>query len=321
MDNGSSSYAYGSYERIRSIKRVLWIVLLLNVAVAVAKFLFGLYSHTTSIQADGIHSLFDSAGNIVGLIGISIAARPADYTHPYGHAKFETYASAIIGILLLGAAWEIGSTAVGHLMNGTGNPDVSLLSFLIMLATLVVNVSVTTYEHRSAKRLSSEILGADARHTFSDVVVTLGVIVGLVFIRLGYKIADPIMSLVVAVAILYTAYEVFKQANASLSDSARIPVAEVQACVMAIADVRGCHEIRTRGTESEVYVDLHLLVDPLMTVRDAHKLADEVERRVRETFPAVIDVVVHLEPDDAHQKAVSEFQEEELEREGFEKKR
>lgn len=305
-----STSAHTGFERIRSIKRVLWIVLLLNISVAITKFLFGYFSQTTSIQADGIHSIFDSAGNIVGIIGISIAARPADYGHPYGHAKFETYASAIIGVLLLAAAWEVGSTAIGDLIHGTADPDVSLLSFLIMLGTLVVNLSVTTYERRESKRLSSEILGADSRHTLSDVIVTCGVIVGLIFIKLGYTIADPIMSLVVTVAILYTAYEVFKQANASLSDSARLPVEDVSDCVMAIPGVCGCHEIRTRGTESEVYLDLHVLVDPLMSVKDAHMLADDVESRVRETFPSVIDVVIHLEPDDPHQQSVTAHEEE-----------
>ena len=88
-------------ERMRSIRRVLWVILVLNLAVAAAKYVYGLMSGSASMQADGIHSVFDSAGNVVGLVGIALAARPADDSHPYGHAKFETYASLVIGVLLL----------------------------------------------------------------------------------------------------------------------------------------------------------------------------------------------------------------------------
>ena len=105
-------------ERMRSIQRVLWIILALNLAVAAAKYVWGAVSGSESMQADGIHSVFDSAGNVVGLVGIAIAARPADEGHPYGHAKFETYASLAIGALLLLAAFEVGSSAVGKLAEG-----------------------------------------------------------------------------------------------------------------------------------------------------------------------------------------------------------
>lgn len=295
--------------RTRSVRRIMAVVLALNVFVAAAKFFFGLLTHTSSIQADGIHSLFDACGNLVGIIGILIASRPADYNHPYGHAKFETYASAIIGALLLVAAWEIGSSAVRHLVDGTVEADVGPLSFLVMIVTLGINIGVTAFERHSARRLSSEILSADAHHTLSDVAVTCGVIAGLVFVRLGFPQADPVMSLVVAFAILASACEVFKRANASLSDMARIPAVDLRSCVAEVEGVKGCHEVRTRGTETAIYVDLHVLVDPEMTIRDAHELSERVERHVSERFPAVRDVVVHLEPDEPHQRAVTLHQE------------
>ena len=105
--------------RMRSIRRVLWIVLVLNLAVAAAKYVYGTVTGSASMQADGIHSVFDSAGNVVGLVGIALASRPADEGHPYGHAKFETYASLVIGVLLLLAAFEVGSSAVAKLASGS----------------------------------------------------------------------------------------------------------------------------------------------------------------------------------------------------------
>lgn len=287
-------------DRMQSIRRILWIVLFLNLAVAAAKYIYGTISGSASMQADGIHSVFDSAGNVVGLVGIAIASRPADEGHPYGHAKFETYASLIIGVLLLFAAFEVGSSAVEKLTSGVYTAEVTPFSFIVMIGTLAINLGVTTYERRCAKRLKSEVLAADANHTLSDALVSVGVIVGLIFVALGFPVADPIMALVVTVAILFTAYDVFKHALATLSDKARIPEEAIHAAVVEIDGVRDAHHIRTRGTEGEVYVDLHVLVAPEMSVGAAHELSERVERTLQTSFPHVHEVLVHIEPNDGH---------------------
>ena len=286
--------------RMRSIKRVLWAVLFLNLAVAAAKYVYGTISGSASMQADGIHSVFDSAGNVVGLVGIALAARPADEEHPYGHAKFETYASLIIGVLLLLAAFEVGTSAAAKLVSQTYTASVTPVSFAVMVGTLAVNLCVTFYERRAGKRLNSEVLSADASHTLSDALVSIGVIVGLAFVAAGFPVADPVMALLVTVAILFTAFDVFKHGLATLSDHARIPEDEVLATVLQVPGVLDAHHIRTRGTEGEVYADLHVLVNPAMTVGNAHRLSDEVEKAVRTRFPSVIEVLVHIEPNDGH---------------------
>ena len=127
----------------RQVERVLWIVLVLNLVVAASKYFYGLASGSASMQADGIHSVFDSLGNVIGLVGISLAARPADAGHPYGHSKFETYGSLAIGVLLLFAAFEVGSSAVEKLVAGTYTAQVTPVSFIVMVGTLVVNLFVT----------------------------------------------------------------------------------------------------------------------------------------------------------------------------------
>lgn len=286
--------------RMSSIKRVLWAVLFLNLAVAAAKYVYGTISGSASMQADGIHSVFDSAGNVVGLVGIALAARPADEEHPYGHAKFETYASLIIGVLLLLAAFEVGTSAAAKLASQTYAASVTPVSFAVMVGTLAVNLCVTFYERRAGKRLNSEVLSADASHTLSDALVSIGVIVGLAFVAAGFPVADPVMALLVTVAILFTAFDVFKHGLATLSDRARIPEDEVLATVLQVPGVLDAHHIRTRGTEGEVYADLHVLVNPAMTVGNAHRLSDEVEKAVRTRFPSVIEVLVHIEPNDGH---------------------
>lgn len=286
-----------SRERFSGIKRVLWIILALNLAVAAAKIWYGTVTSTVSVRADGIASLFDSVSNLVGIAGLTLAERPADLDHPYGHQKFETYASAGIGFMLLFAAFNVGSDAVMGLIAGEGTPHVDAGSFIVMLCTLAINIFVVVYERSRGRALHSEILEADALHTASDVLVSVSVIVGLVFVRMGVTIADSIASLLVAVMILKSAYEVFKQANSTLSDEARIPVADIKKVVDAVEGATDCHAVRTRGTEGEVYMDLHILVDPQMTIERAHKVADEVERAVGKAFPQVVDIVVHVEPD------------------------
>jgi cation diffusion facilitator family transporter len=253
------------------------------------------------MQADGFHSLFDGASNVVALVGIALAARPADRDHPYGHGKYETYASAAIAGMLVFAAYRIGSSAVAQLTGQARVPTVDAVSFAVMLVTLCVNVFITLWERRVGKKLGSEILIADASHTASDVLVSLGVIASLLLVRAGFTRADPIVALVVAGAIIWTAWQVFKSASATLSDTARIPSEEICDVVLTAPGVLGCHDVRTRGSSAEVYVDLHIQVDESRTVADGHRIAEAVERLLCERFSQVVDAIVHLEPFDEYQ--------------------
>jgi cation diffusion facilitator family transporter len=289
--------------RIQAVKRVLWWVLFLNLLVAGAKLGYGLLIDSVSITADGFHSMFDGTSNIIGLLGMGLASRPADKDHPYGHAKYETFASAAIGALLLFAAWRVGSSAFERLMNPGAGPQVDALSFTVMLATLAVNIAVTTLERRAGKRLGSEILVADASHTASDVLVTIGVIGGLIAVRLGFPIADPILGVVVAVFIIAAAVRVLRAAGMTLADAARIPPHEVCEAAKRVPGVLGCHEIRTRGSANEVYVDLHIQVEAGTTVEQGHEIAEQVEKSVCNAFAEIVDVIAHLEPLDEYQQA------------------
>lgn len=291
-------------ERIRAIRRMLWVILFMNLGVALAKLVWGIVTHSSAMQADGFHSMFDGTSNVVGLVGMGFASRPADSDHPYGHGKYETYASAVIGAMLLFAAYRVGSTAVAGLFGDARAPEVDVISFVVMIGTLGVNLWITTWERRVGKQLGSAILVADASHTASDAVVSVGVIVSLVLVKFAHlPKADPIVALLVSCAIVYTAWEVFRQASATLSDSSRIPPSELCAAALEIAGVRGCHHARTRGSEAEVYVDLHIQVDPEETVARGHAIAETVERELCARYSQVADVLVHLEPYDDYQRA------------------
>lgn len=286
-------------DRYRSIRNVLWVVLFLNLAVAFAKLVYGLMSHSAAMEADGFHSMFDGASNIIGLVGMWFASRPADDEHPYGHAKFETFAAALIGVLLVFAGYTVGRGAIDSLF-GRGLPtEVTTASFAIMLGTLAVNIFVTTWERRAGRRLGSEVLVADASHTLSDVAVSLGVIASLVIVKLGYEQADGIVALLVAVIIMRTAWGIMRGVLHTLGDAARLPADEVAVVACSVPGVIGCHAIRTRGSEAHVYVDLHVQAPRDTTIEEGHAIAHEVEAALRAEYGQITDVIVHLEPEDA----------------------
>lgn len=297
MGGGAPAAVPSAASQAAQVRKVLLIVLALNVAVAAAKIAWGLMSRSSAMYADGFHSLFDGTSNIIALVGIAVAARPADESHPYGHTKFETYSAVAIGAMLLFAAYNIGTQAIEHITGGVQHTEVSTMSFIVMLGTLAVNFVVTTYERRAGKRLGSEVLLADADHTSSDIFVSLGVIVSLGLVQLGFGEADGIVSLLIAGVIVYTAFGILRRASQTLSDSARLPIAGLASCAESVAGVVGSHHIRTRGTDSAVLVDLHVVVPGSMTVAEGHEVAHGVEECIRARHPQVTDVTIHIEPE------------------------
>ena len=241
--------------------------------------------------------------NIVGILGVKMASQPPDKAHPYGHAKFETYASLAIGVMLAVAAYNLAADGIQALLGHRSAVEVNGGSYVVMVGTLVINLAVSFVEGRFGKRLASEVLTADALHTRSDAFVTISVILGLVAVSLGYPMADSLVAVIVSVAIAISAVEVFREAARTLSDHAVLEVEPLRQAACQVPGVRSVHHIRTRGTEGDVFVDLHLLVDPTMTVARAHQIAQEVEQAVQQGFPEVSDVMVHIEPDNPQERS------------------
>ena len=164
--------------RTRQLAKVLWITLALNWLVAGLKIVFGLATRCMVITADGIHSFSDGTSNIIGLIAIHISGQPADRGHPYGHQKYETFASALIAALLFMVSFGIFKQAIKGLFHPSV-PEVTALSFGLMGFTLVVNLFVVCYERRQGRKLQSDLLISDSWHTLTDIFVTLSVFVAL----------------------------------------------------------------------------------------------------------------------------------------------
>src|SRR5215204_7800436 len=180
MERPAPEPVRSSRERYAAVSRVLLRVLVLNLAVAAAKIVFGYATGAISILSDGFHSLTDGASNVVGLIGVRAAGQPPDADHPYGHRKYETVAAAAVTVFLLLVMVEVLRNAFNNLAGRSRPIDISIASFAVMVITVLINLGVVAYESRAAARLGSEVLAADALQTRGDVWTSLTVIAALV---------------------------------------------------------------------------------------------------------------------------------------------
>jgi cation diffusion facilitator family transporter len=284
-------------EAFRAIRRVLWITMGLNLLATAAKLSVGYWTGSLSLVADGFDSVFDSAFNVIGLVGIYLAAQPADEDHPYGHRKAETMTALIIASLLFLTTWELIQSAVERLRNpALIQAEVNAWSFGALLVSIVVHLIVVWYELREGRRLHSDVLVADALHTRADIFVSLSVIGGLIAVRLGCPVADPILALVIALVIAKIGTDIIRESSPTLMDRVAMPADQVEQIALTVPGVLSCHRVRSRGHEQAVYADLHIQVDPAMSTEQAHAIAHEVQRRLRKRRPDIRDVTIHVEP-------------------------
>jgi cation diffusion facilitator family transporter len=204
---------------------------------------------------------------------------------------------ASVGILMfmLLVLSEVARNALVHL-RAPGTPAVLPLGVATMLATLVVNVFVVRYESSAGRRLRSEVLGADAKHTKSDVWTTIAVLVALAGVWLGYPILDPIAGLVVSGFILYACWQIAREASGVLGDEIVLAEEDIRSVVEPVPGVVGCEKIRTRGSRDNVFVDLHVWIEGQTPLAEAHALSHVVKDRLMTRFPQIVDVVIHIEP-------------------------
>ncbi len=281
--------------RYAEVSAVLVRVLVLNLLVATAKIAFGYATGVVSILSDGFHSLTDASSNVVALVGIRVASMPPDRDHPYGHRKYETMAAGAIMALLLLVVVEVVRTVIERLSQGT-QVEVGPIAFAVMIVTLVINIAVTRYEHREGLRLKSEVLLADARHTRSDVLSSIAVILALVGVAAGYPLLDPLAGLLVAGFIGYASYKIARDIERILSDRIVVSEEDVRRVVMSVPGVIGCHHIRSRGSVDHVFLDMHIWLPRDTRLDDAHRISHVVKDRLMAGLPEIADAVIHIEP-------------------------
>lgn len=288
----------------KKVRRVLWTILFANIFVAFIKIALGIFMKSNSMSADGLHSLIDGSSNIVGLVGIYFASMPVDDNHPYGHKKYEMIAGIFISIMLFVIGIKVVIEGIIRLINPI-NPDITLLYILLLILTILINIIVSIYERQKGQELNSQILISDSIHTKSDIFVSIGVLITLICIKLGIPtFVDSISSFIIAVFILHSAYEVFKDNSSILIDSAIVDTKKIIEIGGSFKSIKEIHKVKSRGTKNDIYIDMHVMTEPNLSVGDSHKLVHELEDRIKEEINKNIQITVHLEPFNSQEKKV-----------------
>ena len=282
-----------------SLTRFAW----LSIAAALATITLkaGAYYLTGSVGllSDAIESFVNLAGAIMALVMLTIAARPADEDHVYGHTKAEYFASITEGILILGAALGIGTTAIQRLIHPKDIEQLGL-GLLVSVVASLINFGVSRVLLKAGKQRNSISLEADAHHLMTDVWTSIGVIGGVAVAGFtGWDILDPIVAILVAANIIWTGIQLVRRSVAGLMDEALpLPEQELIEQVMTKYRERGVnfHALRTRQAAARQFISVHLLVPGEWTVHDAHHIAEDFENDVRSALGGVITVFTHLEP-------------------------
>ncbi len=284
--------------------RVTWVGLLSNLALAGVKLAVGLLAGSLALVADGFHSLSDMVGDFAVLFGIHFASKEPDPKHPYGHGRIETFAAFFVAtVLIIAGGGMIYQAAVRLAELQVENDRATVVAgpAVIAVALLSVAAKETLYRwtRRVAVRTHSTVLYANAWHHRTDSLSSVAVLIGAAAVYLGYPHGDPLAAMAVALMIILVAVRVVGDCFHELSERAvdRQTLEQIERVLQTDRRICQWHRLRTRSVGREVFVDLHILVDPELNIKEAHQIADTLEYNLHEQISRPVNVVVHVEPD------------------------
>lgn len=285
--------------RLQRSLRVTWLGMVVNSLLAGTKLVAGLVGHSHALVADAVESMSDLLSSLIVWRGMVVAAAPADRDHPYGHGKAEPIAAAVVASLLLAAAVGIAVQSIREIWRPHQEP--AAFTLYVLVAVVLVKEGLFRFVHRRGAELESRAVQTDAWHHRSDAITSLFAGVGISVALLGgprYAAADDWAAVLASVVIAWNGWRLLRPALDELMDAApsaeAVEAMRVAAC--AVPGVAGVEKCLVRKMGYHYWVDMHVEVDPAMSVRDAHAIAHEVKDRLRERIPQVLDVLVHIEP-------------------------
>jgi cation diffusion facilitator family transporter len=286
------------------VRRVLLITLLLNLLVMLIKAGVGWWTGSLSLIADALHSVTDSASNVLGLVASRFSSPEPDRDHPYGHQKFEAVGALGIAAFLGIACFEILQGAMERILEGGQAVELSAIALWLVLFVLGVNIFVAFYERRVGRRLGSNILIADAHHTMSDIWITITVLASLLGVWLGYQWLDILLAFPVALLVFRSGWMVLRANLPWLVDEMAIAPEAIYRVVMQVPGVINCHDIASRGLLGrQVFMEMHLIVDA-EDVAAAHQITEAVEAHLEEKYGPV-RISIHVEPPNYQSNQIS----------------
>ena len=285
--------------RAATIVRASWIGIVGNGLLAIAKLIVGFVSRSAAVVGDGVDSALDVLTSTITLVAARITAKPPDVNHPYGHTRAETIATKSLSFVVFFAGAQLAISTVGKLVTGEGHEFPARLALWVTLASIAGKAGLAVFKYRVGRRTKSSMLIADAKNMRADIVISLTVLAGLLFtFALHLPILDTITALGVSVWIMWVAFGLFLETNTELMEGHPDPdtYQRIFDAVHAVPGAEHPHRARIRAMGGVYIVDLDIEVDGDLPVREAHRIAQETERSIRECVDDVYDVLVHVEP-------------------------
>ena len=291
-------------QRVKGIYRVTIIGSIVNLLLVVCKFIAGFLGRSTAVVADAVHSLSDLLTDIVVLVFVRISGKPADEDHDYGHGKYETLATAIIGIALFAVGVGILVESIEKIVavvNGAVLPRPSLLAVIVTLLSVVSKEALYWYTIKMGRKYNSQAVVANGWHHRSDAFSSVGVLIGIVgAMVLGDKwsVLDPIAAAVVSVFIVKVAIDLVKPCVEELLERS-LPndiEQQIEQTILSVDGVTSPHHLRTRRIGNNYAIEVHIRMDGNLTLHEAHRITSAVEGRLKEQFGEGTHVGIHTEP-------------------------
>ncbi len=285
--------------RRKTGRRAVVVAISGNILLTIFNFIVGTLSGSTALVAEAAHTLSDVLTSIITAVGFRIGLKPPDREHPYGHGRAEPLVGLLIVVFLVIVAYEIVSEAYRKvlLMGALAPPDWT--AALMAMIGIIVNISMTRYMMNIGKKINSPAIIADAQHQKVDIFSCAAIVVGVVGSNFGILILDPLIAVLIAILVLRTAFHVGKENINNLMGKvpSRDLIVEITGVGMSVEGVRGVHDIKVNYMGPNASVDLHIEVDPDLSLRNAHKIAHMVEKSVIDKVDIVSIVYVHVCPE------------------------
>ncbi len=288
------------------IQRITWFSLLANIALSIIKFIIGTMGNSQAVVADALHSFSDTSSDLVILFGVKYWTAPPDVSHPYGHQKIESFATIIIGLILLFAAGSIGYNGIVSLLSTAQNQyqNQAVLSWIAVtgpLISIVIKEILFQITYRVGIETNSSSVKANAWHHRTDALSSIPVLIAVIASLINPKLIflDQIGAIIVSAFIIKVGLEILFNSINDLLDSgiSQDKIISFEKTILNIHNVKGVHKLRTRKLANCIYIDLHLEVSGTMSVIEGHDISEEVKTILIAQDPKIIDVMVHLEPE------------------------
>jgi cation diffusion facilitator family transporter len=276
-----------------------WVGIIGNGLLAAAKIAVGFLARSAAVLSDGVDSALDVLSSTVTLIAARIISKPPDLDHPYGHSRAETIATKSLSFVIFFAGAQLAISTVSSLITGEGHSIPGRLALWITIASVIGKGALAVYKFRVGRRTGSSMLIADAKNMRSDIIISIAVLLGLLFTyTFNLPILDTITGLIVSIWIMWVAFNIFLETNTELMEGHADPETyqRIFDAVTSIEGVEHPHRARIRSIGGLHIVDLDIEVDGELTVRQAHRISQQAEKRIRSAVDNVYDVLVHVEP-------------------------